>query len=313
MATPTYDISAVTIPGPAIVTYNSATYYSVGDITQTVKKTYVDRKSAMFGTLKKVLTDMTIEISFSPANFTAALAAKMFPYASTLPSARLIGATDMPLVVHSISGLQRTYARAALTKMPSLNCSVSADSLLDGITFTAVSKNGVLNSTAASLYTDATVAFDDTGFDTTKMITGPFDLEWGTSPWDSMPTQEGIKVNFNMDIKPFPGGENGTKDFLLLGIDAEATFKPVGVTAAEFDAKLDLQGTATSGIGASTTGVSLVITAADFKLTLNNTIAMEGGSKFGVDDQYNGDIKAVSQRSVTTGALNPLWEITANA
>jgi hypothetical protein len=56
--------------------------------------------------------------------------------------------------------------------------------------------------------------------------------------------------------------------------------------------------------------VSIVITAPNFSLTLNNVIVTEGGSKFGADDQYNGDMKVATQRSLTTGVINPLWVIT---
>jgi hypothetical protein len=44
-----------------------------------------------------------------------------------------------------------------------------------------------------------------------------------------------------------------------------------------------------------------------------NAIVTEGAGQYGIEDQYAGELKAITQRSVTTGALNPLFEFGSNA
>jgi len=292
--------------GPAIVTFDGAVVYfknglKLTEVIETFEVT-VDN----YGKVDDRVKDRKVTISGTPAGEWESLA-MLFPWLGAVIGARAHGDTDRPLVVHAIDGTRYTYHNATLTKMPSLKFAPT-ETLLGDVEWMARVKDNTEPTAANSLYTRDTAAFVDASFVTANVRTQPYTLSWGTTPWDSFATVDGVEVTFETKWQDLTVAGYGVLDQILENLQVSAKFKPLGVTQAAIDAKLLLQGAAGAAQGSSLNarGVDLSIVGTGVFVTLRGAAAKSMGQEFGMGKLRNGEMEAIATRTFVAGVAVPL-------
>jgi hypothetical protein len=297
------------IRGPAIVTHDGATHYSEGDIIVTFTEESVALPSSAFGEVDTLRKSVVATIKFTPLMYSAALAAKLWPYAATTPGTMLCGAVDKPLVIHTLAGTKYTFARAALTKMPGLKLAVD-QSLIGEVEYSAVVATGADLVDADAILKVETAAFADTSFDRASILRGPWAVTLGST---TLYTEAGITIDFAMQTNPEAVDGMGIIDWSMKDVTATASFVPVGLSHADWLALQKMQG-AGNGIGSrgSARGLTLGVAGTGFALALTGCSPTSGETRFG-DARLPGTLQLKAHRTFTSGARNALWTLGAGA
>lgn len=296
------------IGGPALVTFNGATIYVKGDIKVKLSKETKKQTVSAFGTLGEVFLDVKAEISFAPAQWKNI--SILQPYLATLPGTRIFGDTDVPLVIQSITeGKMWTWSRCAITKP--FDCDFGAKKqLLGEMTITALKANAGDWSGATSIVALTSNAFADTSFDDTTLFDIPYLVSLATNVPTLFDTEDGVQVKRSLTLKSVETDQAGVIDMWLQDQTIEATFKPVGLAAADLLALLNIQG------GSLTRGRRMVLDAADLVIegalpgdptcTLYSAVLKDSALLFAPGAQLGDGLTFIGHRTFTTGALNPL-------
>jgi hypothetical protein len=298
------------IKGPAIITRAGVSIYTVEDISVTGKSEDVDVPSDAYGKVNSIRKSVSYEIKFKPFGFIAAAAAIYWPYATTMPGTLMCGDTDVPLVIHTMAGQKYTFARAGLSAMPGLNPSLS-NPLIGDVTFTAFPASDKELEDTDSIVKTETIAFADTSFDPSQALRGPWTVTYNGV---EIETEAGVQVTFAQSLTTETTEQRGAYDASMAGIGATATLTPVGVGHADWLSMQGFQG-AGNGIGTSATsrGKALVISTTGFVLTLPNVTPTQAESHFGTSKKLPGQLQLAANRTMTLGALAPLWTIGTGA
>jgi len=301
---------ATIIRGPAKVTFGGQTFWSKGDIALKPTVSRFEIATSRFGRVDERFSDKSIVVSFEPSGrFDAPLAAVLWQYAATEIGSSIYGATDSPLVIHTVAGQQVTVHNAALTTMPSINLGVGA-TIQGDIEFTGLLVNNADPSDANSYYTSAAVAYDgDTGFSTADIPTLAYGSAWGAvSPWNSFNTEEGWVIDFDLSLRGETVDGLGTVDMTLQEIQVTATSIPVGPTVEDMLAKQGINATA---LGSSLQAQSddLIISGTGVHVEVRNAALVENDIGYGIDRKTIGSADWIATRTVTLGVADPLFYI----
>ena len=162
--------------GPAIVQFDSQTFYSQGDIkVELVNETFPIQVSN-FGKVSDRIDKVMHRISFTPDGRWAALSV-LFPYATSTIGSSVFG-TDEALTIWTVDGKKRVYAAAAVTKMPNLMLG-STKTLFGEVQFTCIHAESSDWSTQGSLFVDSSASYPgDSGYLASDILTQPYALAW---------------------------------------------------------------------------------------------------------------------------------------
>jgi hypothetical protein len=135
---------------------------------------------------------------------------------------------------------------------------------------------------------------------------------WGASPWDAFEQEAGFRVTFNVASTP-DVVSGATHDMIFDDVTCQIAAVPVGITEAQLLAAMDLD------------DANFLPGAALDTLTANADFLIDGGAekpRFSLTScsitdaslvygraKRIGELTWSSSRSVTTGALDPLWVI----
>ena len=123
--------------GPAIVQFQSQTFYSQGDIRVDLVNETFPVAVSNFGKVDDRVDKVMHRISFTPDGRFAALSV-LLPYATATIGSSVFG-TDKPLTIWTVDGKKRVYAAAAVTKMPSLMLA-STKTIFGAVEFTEIGR-----------------------------------------------------------------------------------------------------------------------------------------------------------------------------
>jgi len=300
------------IRGPAIVTYNSVTFYSAGDITANILAETFDVNVDMYGKVDERWSNAPVEISFTPTQWDSL--SVLFPHTTPAIGSSLYGATDKDLVIQTLAGKKLTFRAAAITQMPTITLSTVAP-LLGAVTFVAIGTNDEAWTGTSHRLLVETEAFADTSFDETKLYTQAYTVAWGAvDPWDDIQSSDGVVINLNMNITDHNVDSEGLVDKTLGGVDASAALTPVGVDESDVVDLLQVQG-ASAGRGVSLNGNSndLNISATGVYVRIYNAAPKEGPLQFGSVTLRAGQLGFIATRSWTGGTIDPLFYVGTTA
>lgn len=295
------------IRGPARITYDSATFYSKGGVTLTFTNSTFDKETDGFGVVNRAKTDLQILIEFEPVGEIEELA-KLYPYASTAIGASIYGSTDKPLVIIT-QGNTYTINNAQITQLPSIRATAN-NTAFGPIQFTGLIDNSGNPNTLSDYYSHtASGTFAGTVFDPAKIITAPYTATLGGST--TFYSEAGFEVSFDLSLTPVVVDGIGTVDMTLANLGATITCIPIDAAVTAFDtyfgsldAGEDLA-SATLDISTTTSG-GLNVDFAAVKVT-------DFQRRFSPNDNRNGTLTMVANRTFTTGAPNALFTIAAVA
>lgn len=162
--------------GPAIVQFNSQTFYSQGDIKVEMVQEVFPINVSTFGKADERVDKVMHRLTFTPAGQWSGLST-LFPYATALIGSSVFG-TDKTLTIWTVDGKKRVYKAAAVTKMPNLMLA-STKTLLGEVQFTCLHAEASQWNAVNSLFTDSAESYPgDSGFDVTAILTQHYTCAW---------------------------------------------------------------------------------------------------------------------------------------
>ncbi len=297
------------ITGPAVIGFNSVTFYSEGDVTVETNIETFDIQSSRLGKIDERMKDPMFKVRFKVLGDITAFAT-LWPYGATITGASLFTGTDKVLTVQGVDGELWTFAAAALTKMPEITLSATKP-IIGEVEFTCLRTNNTAWSATNSIVAITSGSFTDTTFPAESLIlTQPVTMAWGSSPWNAIQTEAGTVVNFNMELKPIETDTDGIVDYRFVKLEVSAKLKPVNTTDAQMLTALGIQGTsAARGRSLNSVGHDLVLTTTGFVVTLTKAAIKTSGAMFGATVLRNGEFGFVATRTISAGVASPLFTI----
>lgn len=297
------------IRGPAIVTFNGATYYSKGDINLAVGLETFAVETALHGKVDERVIERVSKVTFTPDGQWESLGVT-WPYGAMNLGDSVFGATDLPLVIKTQAGKTLTFACAAITKMPSIMLGATK-TLLGDIEFTCLGTENEAWTETDNLVAVGTAAFSDTTFSSSSIITQPYTGAWGGSaPWSSIRTFDGWQVDFDLQLTPITTDGDGIVDMTFAGLAVNAKCSPLGVTEANVIDALRLQGAGNArGRSLNANSNDLVITGTGVVVTVKAAQLKNGPLIFGAGARRVGELEWVATRQFTLGVASPLFTV----
>lgn len=304
------------IAGPAIVTFNSQTWYTDGDISVVITQAEWEPTTSLFGSIGPRIRSLPVaRIQFKPDGMvTSGRCAKAFPYSLADIGKSVFGAADKPLVIQTLAGQVYTFGKAALVQTPTLVLSATKTFFDGPIGFMAISKTNTDPATADAFLDITAGAFSDTGFDETKVITPGFTAAYGaTTGLTAMEALDGFRIECPIAVQELAVDRYGTIGAYLTRVGpATCRFTPVGMTEAVWltlvnldGASIRLPGTA-SGAGAT----DLVITGTGLVVTLPKAGCVASALAFGVAKERLGEVTFHNRAVFTIGVPGSLLTFT---
>lgn len=241
------------IYGPAYVTWNSAVFFSKGDIIVELGTDTFAIESSAFGVVSTRITSRTGRVRFTPVGeWEAATKTTLFATGdgtaiAALPvGASIIGATDKDLVITPLSGTGPiTFKNACVSALPSLTFRAT-ETILGEVEFMVLGMNDTDWSTADSLIAvGSAAAADVSAFSLPDIITKGYEAAWaatGLTTFAAFEGKEGFKVDFNYQTDPIEIDSVGIIDYRFKGVDVTVTCIPVGPSEADAIVALGIQG-----------------------------------------------------------------------
>ncbi len=296
------------LKGPCKAVFDSATIFFNGDLTVTFITDYFDVQASAFGRVDRRVQARRIEVTGAPTMWSDL--SKLFPYATALIGSAIFGATDKTLVITPAYGAPLTLANVAVTRMAPITLA-HGKPMLGDMTFTGLCANSGDPATAANWFSfgSSASAVALTGFDLSKVFNSRYSLVRNTVTYRS---EEGFNLDFNVGLAPEVVDGEGIVNYRVTEVEAAIRFAPTGNTEAVW---ATLMGWAVAP-GASPAVYDAVL-AGDVtgspSITIDDTMVVQGGTRYGAAVNRFGEVELVSRRSITSGALNALWTISTVA
>jgi hypothetical protein len=302
------------VRGPCQAQYGGVTIYSKGDISLPLNLKTFDLPTDSFGIVDKRVDaiDATAQITSSGAMIS--LLPLLSSYATKNIGDSIFGA-DTPLTIWTRAGVKLVFAAAALTKLPDITFA-SNKTLLGAMTFTFLHADNTDWSAANSLVAVTQAAYPgDAGFDVSQIITQKYGHAWGAVvPWSAFETETGGVMSFNVEIEPVTIDSCGIVDYTLKNLSVMYKCKPVGIAETDYITALLAQGAGASrGRSLKASANHLNISGTGIYGRVYNAALQTGGFKFGPTTLRQDEVGFVANRSVTAGALDPLYYLGSTA
>lgn len=254
--------------GPCKVTFNGATFFSKGDVILELGLETFPITVDAHGIIDERVAERSCKVRFVPSGEFENLTV-LWPYGNTLVGASIFTGTDLPLVIQSIgsgSTTTVTIKAAAVTKMPQIICR-STETMIGEVEFTGLGTDNQAWTTAGNLIAVSSAVYSDATFDPAAIKTEPYSLAWGSAPWNSFSSLDGVVVDFDLALQALPTDAEGTIDMMFSSVRCTASLTPVGLTEAQIITAMKLDG---SG---NYRGRSLAAGSADLVITGTQTVA----------------------------------------
>lgn len=310
------------IRGPAQITYAGDTYYSQGDIKLNLGHETFPIVNSAFGTVQYRSKQRTATISFTPVGNLLPVAGvngsyTLWNYGDKKAGDRLLGNSDVPLVIWTYGGVKYTFHNVALTKIPELMLSATK-TVAGEATFTALGKIDVDPDNAESLMTLDTNAGPPTdAFDPDTVITEFYEGAYGsTAPWNELHTTNGWSLSFDLSLNPVTTDELGIIDWTVGDVRATARAQVLGITEANVISLGSLTGDPNKLIYMHVKRGSklpdsndLVITGTHLRATLNSAQVRMVPTQFGTATLRFADLEWNATRKVAGGVLEDVFKV----
>ncbi len=296
------------IQGPAFVIFGSYTFSTQGDVEISYEVDTWNPRSSTAGNLGARMRGVNARISFTPVGmYTSATAVKYMPFNPANIGASILSGTA---AVIPISGNKITFAKAGISKMPSLTLS-ALSTLWGQMEILAIGDPAITPTNAAAFQTIA-AATTDTTFDETKIIspryTATFTGADGVEYAGVEPDDAGFVIDVTQEVGVMRAANFGPVAAILQSMGLTVTFKPLSMAESEIALAMGLQNSGVVRPG-DTIGLAtdLVIAGTGLSFTAKKMGISGAGLMYGAGVWRQGALKFENKIYATTGVAQPLW------
>jgi hypothetical protein len=293
------------IAGPAVITFDSYTYFTKGDIQVRALLETFDVRTSLHGKIDERLKSRAYEIRFTPCGEVETVA-KYFPYGAAQIGASIFAASDKTVQIDTLAGQRWTFSRCAINKMPGLRLS-AGDTAYTEMSILCLLKTSTEPTTDAAFAAVAAQAFSHAEFDETKITSPGYTAAWGTSPYDVMESVDGFTFEVNMGLRMDNVDRYGLVNVRLTSLEPSVRFTPAGLTESQWDALVIPDGASAvvPGQSLAKAGTDLVISkgAGYLKLTIADAGIKDHALAFGEAPRL-GELTFSNKRTWTAGVAN---------
>ena len=304
------------IRGPAIIQFDGTTIFTSDDISLETQIDTFKLTSSIHGEGDERLSDISFHLSFTPESFWS-YADTLCPHSAPVYGSSIFGAADKDITIQTLAGQRITLCAGAVTKMPDLTLSAGKP-LWGSCEMTAIGKQDTDWSDAAKRAVIAAQAFTDTTYNSASRLTVPCTAAWGSSsPWNTIDTQEGWTLTFDMSTDSVSSDTDGLVDMTLGTVTVTAKCTPIGISEQNLLDLLRIQGAGVKrGSSLAANKNNLVIQGAasgDPLVTLYNAVPKSAGMAFGQTVLRAGEVGFVAINAITSGTAGPLFNLASVA
>lgn len=296
------------IAGPAVVQFDSRTYYTEGDITVSLQRETFNVVSSLFGTIDTRLASQMAEIRFKPVGALDTVA-KYMPYAASQVGQMLINqASPKTVTIWAKDGTKTVWGSGFISALPTFTLSPRTTAIGE-MTLTCLGDPTKDATDAAAWNAITTAALSDATFDETKILTPQYLAEWGEDFVD-LESIDGFTFVPALSLSPKRLANYGVVNYLLSDLIVTCRFSPGNLTEAEIWELLALQDTGAKQIGQSlSTANDLVITGGGVTFTLPKAGPTSAVTQYGLEPLRQGEVAFVNRKTWTTGVLQAPFSI----
>ncbi|MES2596072.1 MAG: hypothetical protein V4662_12085 [Verrucomicrobiota bacterium] len=259
------------------------------------------------GRVRQPVTSRYLEITVMPVEFEH-FSTLMTPYATMVAGASIFGDTDVPLVLHGRNGKSYTFHASAPTSFGIVG--KTGRPIFNTLTFTAILANNKAPGDAGAYWTEATTTYPgDSNFSKAACITPALAAAWGASPFDVFHLGEGLDIAFALALENDMVDGLGLVDMKFQDCIVNASGVPVGVTAAQLYTAANVD----SVLGSQATENDLILSGTGFHFTAYNATLTDPKLAFSAASRVPGQVVWTTNRTLTSGSLNPCFRIAAAA
>lgn len=302
-----FNISNLTVAGPALVTFAGQTFWSQGDVVAKPTLDLFPIKVAFGGELSRRIRSVVWDISFTPVGeITANQLAVTHPYGAPTVGQSFRTASDRNLVVHGADGVKITFYAAGVWKQPDLTLSPDG-SALGEIQFRALGQNNKDWSDESKFYKLESAAFPGGGPTLANILTQGWSLAYGLT---AIRAEGAIKLSFGASWKERMVNGDALVDYSLKGdgLECACKFVPADLALSAYMGLIKLQGTGArpgADLATLTPAADLVVTglSAAWVVTVKNAIPTELSALWGEEPLRTGELGFSATRLAYNGAL----------
>ena len=299
-------IAPTIIKGPAKLTWNSFTYFTLGDITVTPRHTFNPINSSIAGKVVDVLFSTMFEISFQPVGMKPGDFTQFFPYQPVNVGDSIFGSNA--LVILTKDGRSITYHEAGVLTSPQLDLSPRR-TIFGDMSFAAIGVQSGVGTGAANFKTEGSTAWAWTGYNEATIYQDLYSAAYGATPYDSIAALDGFQVDAQVETSEIESDDQGISDIVVTSVAYMAKFAPSNLTAAQLDTMCALQGASASVPGTRIESATDLIITPDntgVTTTLKNALPSVGGQIHSVSAHQHQDVEFRAGAANTTGTPDAL-------
>jgi hypothetical protein len=213
-----------------------------------------------------------------------------------------------PLVIVTAEGERYTFHVAALAKLPAITCSAVA-TLIGEVTFDLFRIAGLSATAVNSLFTLDTAAYAPPAITPESIFTLPFTLTWGAAPWSALETVDGLRWTFDLSLEDVLDDTQGVLGKRVANLAVNLAARPLGITPAQVNARLLLQGAGAQRGGTLATADDLVVASDEATITGTAGALISGPQAFGRTADRIGELQWRASRRFIAGVPQPLFSV----
>lgn len=278
-----------TIPGPAVVSFKGASFYTEKAITVDIKEDSVIVNADAFGEVERIRAGLSGTIKCIPVTASSVF----WPHAASSPGTLLCGAVSQGVTITTLSGETYTFPRACISKLPSLKPTLR-NALIGEIEFTVFPPEG------AEIFTVTSGAAAQPSFNPDQIFRGPWTYTLGGVEFD---TNDDISIDFNLSATVLKTAKLGPCDLIMNNLSLTANFKSVGAST------LDRVVSSNLGVRGKDRSLALSIACEGFSITVPSMVPVEAQGFWGATETATGSLQLASIRTFGEGVPSALFTI----
>jgi hypothetical protein len=299
--------------GPAVVTYNGATFYSSADLLARFGPVWNPVNTSMYGQVDSFVKDRVYKFTMRLWGAWENLSTIFPSYAlAAQVGTSIFGTGNTALVILARNGDKITYKNAQITKLANLNLGVDQDLFAADVEFTCIIGNSsgtTMNNPedANAYYTYATAqSYSDSAFAKTNYKRFRATGSWGAGPitgFSNIIPQKGFQISWDLDVQPLTCDGFGTVDMTIgdKGLIGTCKCIPIAPTAAQLEAQCSAQGIQLGALVSQNVVGDLTLTANGGSpvIVLKSAGIVEHGYVFGNQPLRQGEVTWQTTRGFT--------------